>query len=80
MTFAHVRKQTTFISFVRTPLSWPQVNVDLQRYLIRKEFLGSRPLIFSRFSPHTFHLEEKTEVFCAEGSRKRHLFRLRAPR
>ena len=33
--------QTTFISFARTPLSWPQVNVDLQRYLTRKEFLDS---------------------------------------
>ena len=38
--------QTTFISFARTPLSWTQVNVDLQRYLTRREFLGSRPLIF----------------------------------
>ena len=27
-------------------------------------------LNFSRFSPHTFHLEEKTEVVSAEGSRK----------
>ena len=27
-------------------LSWTQVNVDLQRYLTRREFLGSRPLIF----------------------------------
>ena len=35
------QKKTTFISFARTPLTWPQVNVDLQRYLTRKEFLGS---------------------------------------
>ena len=35
----------------------------MPKYLTRREFLGSRPLNFSRFSPHTFHLEKKTEVF-----------------
>ena len=29
----------------------------------RRKFLDSRPLNFSRFSPHTFHLEKKIEVF-----------------
>ena len=35
----------------------------LPKYLTRREFLDSRPLDFSRFGPHTFHLEKKTEVF-----------------
>ena len=35
----------------------------MPKYLTRREFLGSRPLNFSKFSPHTFHLEKKTEVF-----------------
>ena len=45
-------------------------------YLSRTKFLGLHPLIFKRFSPHTFHLEKKTEVFSAEGSSKQHFFRL----
>ena len=69
-------EQTTFLSFAPWPLSRPQVNVNLQRYLTRREFLGFHPLIIRRFSPHTFHLEKKTEVFSAEGSSKQHFFRL----
>ena len=69
-------EQTTFLSFAPWPLSRPQVNVNLQRYLTRREFLGLNPLIFRRFSAHTFHLEKKTEVFSAEGSRKQHFCRL----
>ena len=49
-------------------------------YLTRTKFLGLHPLIFKKFSPHTFHLEKKTEVFSAERSRKPHFFRLHPPR
>ena len=51
--------QTGFLLFV----DWFVIVCGMQKYLTRKKFLGPRPLNFSRFSPHTFHLEKKIEVF-----------------
>ena len=44
-------------------VDWFVIVAGMQKYLTWKEFLDPRPLNFSKFSPHTFHLEKKIEVF-----------------